>query len=115
MNAEPGGSFATLTHARLRVSQGDVGGAARILRVILEVQPEHREARELLAELTGRVTVKHAEPLEERTQAAVPAAAGDLTRRFRDALGADRRSVPSERLSLWLARARRNRGARHVR
>ena len=78
MNADSGGSFATLTHARLRATQGDVAGAARILRVILEVQPAHREARELLAELTGRVTVKHAEPPEERAPAAVPAAAGDL-------------------------------------
>ena len=44
MTAEPGDSFATLTHARLRAAQGDVRGAARILRVILEVQPAHREA-----------------------------------------------------------------------
>jgi len=115
VNADSGGSFATLTHARLRVAQGDVGGAARILRVILEVQPAHREARELLDELTGRVTVAHAEPAEERAAAAVPAAAGDLTRRFRDALGDRRRSARAERLFLWLARAQRNRGTRHVR
>ena len=115
MNADSGGSFATLTHARLRVAQGDVGGAARILHVILEVQPAHREARELLDELTGRVTVAHAEPAEEQAAAAVPAAAGDLSRRFRDALNDRRRSARAERLSLWLARAQRNRGTRRAR
>ncbi len=115
MNKDSEGSFATLTHARLRVAQGDVGGAARILRVILEVQPAHREARELLDELTGRVAVTHTEPVEEPAAAAVPAAAGELTRRFRDTLGNRRRSARVERLVLWLARAQRNRGARHVR
>jgi hypothetical protein len=115
MSAEPGESFATLTHARLRAAQGDVGGATRILRVILQVQPAHREARELLNELTERVAVPHAEPAEERAAEVVPAAAGDLARRFHDALGANRRSVRVERLSLWLARTQRNRGARHVR
>jgi len=115
MGAESGGSFATLTHARLRAAQGDVGGAARILRVILEVQPEHREARELLDEITGRVPVVHTEPAEERASAVVPANAGELAQRFREALGDDGRSARLERLSLWLARTQRNRGARHVR
>jgi len=115
MSAESGGSFATLTHARLRAAQGDVGGAARILRVILEVQPAHREARELLDEITGRVAVVHAEPAEEPAVAVVPANAGDLARHFRHALGENRRSARMERLSLWLARTQRNRGARHVR
>ena len=103
-----------MTHARLRVEQGDVGGAKRILRVILEVQPAHREARALLDELEGRVAVVHNEPVDESAAAVVPATAVDLTRRFRNALGR-RRSVRVERLSLWLARMQRNRGARHVR
>ena len=115
MSAEPGGSFATLTHARLRVSQGDVGGAMRILRVILEVQPEHSEAHTLLDQLEGRVAVAHTEPAEESTPAAEPAMADDLKRRFRDALGERRRSARGERLFVWLARVQRNRGARHVR
>jgi hypothetical protein len=115
MTAEPGESFATLTHARLRAAQGDIGGAARILRVILEVQPSHREARELLDEITGRSTVPHAEPAERPAVEAVPAAAGDLAGRFRDALGSNRRRVRVERLTLWLSRMQRNRGARHAR
>lgn len=115
MNADSGGSFATLTHARLRVAQGDVGGALRILRVILEVQPGHSEARTLLEQLEGRVAVAHTEPAEESAPAAVPAMADDLTRRFRDALGDRRPSPRVERLFLWLARAQRNRGERHVR
>ena len=115
MSADRGESFATLTHARLRVAQGDVGGAARILRVILEVQPGHHEALKLLDELEGRVTVVHTEPEEVAAAAVVPATADDLTRRFRDALGDRLRSVPVERLVLWLGRIQRNRGARHVR
>ena len=87
----------------------------RILRVILEVQPGHDEARALLDELAGRVAVVHAEPAEESTPAVEPAMAGDLTRRFRDALGERRRSARGERLFVWLARVQRNRGTRHVR
>jgi hypothetical protein len=114
MSAEPGGSFATLTHARLRVAQGDVGGATRILRVILGVQPAHREAQELLDELTGRVGVTHTEPAEEPAVDVVPANAGDLARGFREALAPNRRDARIERLSGWLEQAQRNRGARHV-
>ena len=115
MNADSGRSFATLTHARLRAAQGDVGGAVRILRVILEVQPGHHEARRLLGELEGRVAVVHKEPAEESAAAVIPATAGDLTRRFRDALGGRGPSTRVERLFLWLERTQRNRGARHVR
>ena len=115
MTAEPGESFATLTHARLRAAQGDVGGAVRILRVILEVQPSHREARELLDEITGRPAVPHAEPVERPAAEIVPAAAGDLAGQFRKALGANRRRVRVERLSLWLQKLQRNRGARDAR
>jgi hypothetical protein len=116
MTAEPGESFATLTHARLRAAQGDVGGAARILRVILEVQPAHREARELLDEITGRTAVPHAEPAERPPTEVVPAAAGDLAGQFRKALGASRRPrARVERLSLWLQKLQRNRGGRDAR
>ena len=48
------GSFATLTHARLRASQGDLAGSARILEVILEAHPGHREARRLLDTVRDR-------------------------------------------------------------
>jgi hypothetical protein len=115
MTAEPGESFATLTHARLRAAQGDIGGAARILRVILEVQPAHREARELLDEITGRVAVRHEEPAERPAAEIVPAAAGDLAGQFRDALGGNRRRIRVERLSRWLQRMQRNRATRDAR
>ncbi len=40
-------ALASMTHARLRVSQGDVAGARRILDEILRDSPGHREARAL--------------------------------------------------------------------
>ena len=115
MKADSGGSFATLTHARLRASQGDVAGAVRILRVILEVQPEHHQAREFLAEIETRRAVAHTEPLEPAAEAVTPATAGDLTHRFRDLLDARRPNPHIRRLSSWLERMERNRGGRHVR
>jgi len=114
MSAEPGGPFATLTHARLRVGQGDVAGAARILRVILEVQPSHDEARRLLAEIENRATALHKEPRAEPPEAVTPATAHDLSHRFRAALDVKERGVPVDRLHSWLERMRRNRGERRV-
>jgi len=115
VNEDSGASFATLTHAKLRAAQGDVRGAVRILRVILDVQPEHHEARGFLEEIENRLAVAHTEPLEDAADAATPATAGDLTRRFRDALDSRGSSAQVQRLSLWLERTRRNRGARYVR
>jgi hypothetical protein len=110
-----GGSFATLTHARVRAAQGDVGGAVRILKVILSVQPGHDEARELLAQLEHSVEAPHHEPEPKAPEPVRPAEASDLKQRFRDALH-DRKASPAiERMSRWLARAETNRGARHDR
>ena len=44
-------SFTTTTHARLRVQQGDVETARRILEAIVAERPGDREARELLDRL----------------------------------------------------------------
>lgn len=115
MSVDPGASFATLTHAKLRAAQGDVAGAARILRVILQVQPGHDEASAFLAEIENRIAVAHTEPLEVASEAVTPATAGDLTLRFREALDPRRPSGRVRRLALWLERAQRTRGARHVR
>ena len=115
MKADSGSSFATLTHARLRAAQGDVKGAGRILRVILEVQPGHDEARRLLAEIKDRAAVAHSETVEDSVEAVTPAATRDLTRRFRDALGHRDADRPAMRLASWLERTQRNRGARHDR
>jgi hypothetical protein len=84
---KPGEAFATLTHARLRASQGDVEGALRILRVILAVQPGHREAQALVDGLAAQASDR---------QRKLPAAA-------------------VAQLTAWLARVERNRGPRHVR
>jgi len=115
LNPNSGGSFATLTHARLRAAQGDVAGAVRILRVILTVQPDHDEARELLTSLENRVGVAHREPQGTGDAPARPATSEDLADRFRNALGAGPAHPRVERLSRWLERADRNRGPRHVR
>jgi len=109
-----GGSFATLTHARLRAAQGDVGGAVRILRVILTVQPEHDEARAMLAKIEGRVNVSHREPEGLKAGPVEGATAHDLKRRFRDALESNEPSGPAGRLARWLERTKRNRGTRHA-
>ena len=115
MSADPGASFATLTHARIRAVQGDVAGAARILRVILNVQPGHDEARALLDEIEHRLAVKHTEPTEAAALPVTPAKAEDLTRRFREALDANPGRAEIRRLEAWMQRIERNRGARRVR
>jgi hypothetical protein len=112
------GSFETLTHARLRAGQGDVSGAVRILRVLLRVDPDHSEARRLLAELQGRPTVSAAEPVASPLLEPAVASASELSGRFRAAL--DRRGAPDartrrDRLETWLVRVVARRGVRRVR
>ena len=114
MSANPGASFATLTHARVRAAQGDVPGAARILRVILLVQPGHDEARKLLDEIENRLAVTHTEPKEAAIGSVTPAKAEDLTRRFRETLDANPARAEIRRLESWMERTQRNRGARRV-
>lgn len=115
MSADPGASFATLTHARVRAAQGDVPGAMRILRVILQVQPGHDEAQTLLDEIENRLLVTHAEPKEAAAGPVTPAKAEDLTRRFRAALDTNPARGEIQRLRSWIERTQRNRGARRVR
>ena len=115
MSTESEGSFATLTHARLRAAQGDVGGAARILRVILEVQPGHQAARDLLADLEHSIPVARKEPPDVAPEPARAATAEDLKDRFRGALEGRAADPRVLRLSVWLERVERNRGERRVR
>lgn len=115
MSGRSGGSFATLTHARLRAAQGDIGGAVRILRVILNVQPEHEDAKILLVEIENRVSVVHREPGPQKAEPVRPATAGDLKNRFRAALGADSPTARAQQLRRWLEGVQSRRGARHVR
>ncbi|MDX1390083.1 MAG: hypothetical protein R3344_12890 [Acidobacteriota bacterium] len=45
--------FSTVTHARLRLGQGDTAGARRILNTILTRDPGHSEARRLMNEMAS--------------------------------------------------------------
>lgn len=100
----------TITHARLRASQGDLATARRVLRAILASDPGHVEAARLLEALgdgeedaSPRETVR-AEASRE------PATAEELAGRFRDALASG--GTRSERLRRWVETIRRNRGPR---
>lgn len=100
----------TLTHARIRAGQGDLSGARRVLRSILERSPDHAAARALLEELDGKAereaVQERAEPLSEPEAAD----ARRLARRFRRSLGR-REQIPDvpgrvRRLEAWLTRIR---------
>jgi hypothetical protein len=106
------GPFATLTHARVRAGQGDIAGAKRILRVILDAQPDHAEARAMLDGLSGRADVAYREPVPEPAVDPISAAAVDLAPRFRETLA---RGKNVERLKRWGERLHRNREKRRVR
>jgi hypothetical protein len=96
--------FATVTHARLRLRQGDVREARRILAGILDRDPGATAARELLAEL------------DDGGRPARNAPAGTAAGSFRRALGIDvdaRRQV-IDRLEDWLRRIKRNTGDAHA-
>ena len=86
------GPFATLTHARLRLRQGDVRGARRILSEIVERHPGDRAARELL------------EGLPARGRMPGPALG----------MPADRRRRVIDLLEGWLQKIRRNTGDAHA-
>jgi hypothetical protein len=69
IDSSNGEQLATITHARLRAAQGDIRGARALLLDILHRHPGHGEAKELLAQITGR---EHA---ERTTEPAKPLAA----------------------------------------
>jgi hypothetical protein len=103
----------TLTHARLRAGQGDPRGARRILRGILRREPEHAEARRLLAELDGLPQGKRRKHGPRSLPPPTPAGAESLSVKFRQALGPAEqpdRLARIERLRRWLARLERGRG-----
>jgi len=101
----------TLTHARLRVRNGDFRGAERVLRRILERDPSDDEARALLRSVEGRPADSTAGPEEEPLE---PPRAGDpgrLAGEFRRALAGTTASATerARRLEEWLLRIRRTR------
>jgi hypothetical protein len=79
--------FATLTHARLRVRAGDPAGARRLVLELLEREPSHAAARELLALLDGAPARRHHEPESAPEEGpAHEAAAAELRAAFRAAM-----------------------------
>ena len=113
MSKEPAELPPTVTHARLRATQGDRSGARRLLRALLLRRPRDGEARALLRALEDRP--------DRRSEAVNPpdlappqsVSAGDLAARFRAELSADRgeqRRFRIARLERWLARLQAARG-----
>lgn len=102
----PDEGFASLTHARLRARQGDYRGAARVLRELLERDPDRQEAQQLLRRI-GRLadTGQSPKPQEPAVSPPTPAEAGRLAGRFRKALGGPDPRV--RRLERWLGKIRR--------
>jgi hypothetical protein len=98
--------LATLTHARLRVAQGDLRGARAILREILEREGEAPGAEELLQQLRGRRDRDRA-PEGERSlpdaEPGDPEKLGEDFRRLFSASGSGRQAA-IERLEEWLSR-----------
>jgi hypothetical protein len=100
--------LATLTHARLRIAQGDIQGGRALLLEILDRGEEVPEAERLLRSIEGRPdrarTVEPERPLPP-TQ---PADAADLGADFRSFLSeSDRgRRATIDRLREWLRRMR---------
>lgn len=110
--AASGDPTATLTHARLRIAQGDLRSARRVLRSIPEHSPHHREAQDLLRSIAGRADRAERPPADEAPEPRRAAGAAELAGRFKAALG--RRPVSDaerkiERLRAWLARVQAGR------
>jgi hypothetical protein len=112
----------TVTHARLRLAQGDVEGARRIASVLLAADPAHEGARALLAEAQDREGSAWSDLADELLDPPQAARASDLAASFRRALaggeGTARRgeaALRSERLRTWAETVRRNRGNARVR
>jgi len=103
-------SLETLTHARLRAAQGDHAGAEALLRRMLERDPGHAEARELLRSVEGGGAP---EPEGLSEEALLPPQPGDparLASSFREALSSPEppglRRI--RRLRAWLGRILRD-------
>ena len=98
--------LATLTHARLRLAQGDVSAAREILLALLASEPDNGEARCLLDGLAGRCEQPYDSPAEE---APLPPQAGnprELARTFQALRGdlAATRARKIRRLRDWASR-----------
>ena len=113
MDRSGGGSIAllpTLTHARIRATQGDAEGARRILAAILAVHPDDEAARALLHQIGRRPPRLRPDELEEEPLAPpVPGDPAVLTARFRGAPASGARETGVVRLHDWRERIRKAR------
>ena len=102
-----------MTHARLRVRQGDYREAGRLLREILKRDPQHVEAQQLLLRIARQLDTPAPPVGEERaTCPPTPADPERLVGRFREVLTGSA-SAPgpddgrAERLERWLHKIQR--------
>jgi hypothetical protein len=98
--------LATLTHARLRIAQGDFERARALLREIVERDGDLPGAEELLRRLRGRRGRNRSPESEERLAEPEPGDPGKLGEDFRrffseSGTGSD---AAIERLKEWLRR-----------
>ena len=100
----------TLTHARLRASQGDFRVAAAIAAKLLERDPGDAGARDLLVSVASRPDAASAPADEEALEAPQGAAPGELRARFRATFAGD----PRARLRAWAEDVSRRRGNRRA-
>jgi FimV-like protein len=104
--------LATLTHARLRIAQGDIQGARALLREIVERGGESTEAERLLHEIEGRPdrarTEKGPRPLPPPEAADAAELGEDFRRILSEPAGGRRAKI--ERLERWLSRIGRRSG-----
>lgn len=98
----------TVTHARIRLEQGDPVGARRLLEEFLARNPGDPEAQALLLHLPGAGKVRSPEPNEPAPPPPVSATAEELAARFRGNLGGEDSRVA--RLKTWLHRIEKMRG-----
>ncbi len=96
----------TLTHARLRIAQGDIRGAREMLQEMLDGGQGNPEAERLLASIEGRPDRAGMAELQRPLPPPQPADAADLSADFRRFLSeSDRgRRATIERLREWLRR-----------
>jgi hypothetical protein len=89
----------TMTHAKIRIQQGDLASARRILRAILESQPQHPEAAALLEGLSRPAASRSSRP-DAISRSPEEVDAGD----------ARTPEIVVDRLSQWLDRIKHNAG-----
>jgi len=115
---ELSGSLATVTHARLRMEQGDIDGARRILLAVLVRDSGDAAATALMERLVEASSRTREEPADEVAEPPVPGDSSALAARVREVLGVDRTALHRrlvEGLEAWLQQIVATRGERNAR